>query len=54
MDAVSVEKVCSSNVGKFFWSWILENCIEVQEKEKKSVVLGTRNPQNVKLGIFTS
>ena len=29
----------SSNVGKFFWSWILKDCIKVQEKKKKVVVL---------------
>ena len=26
----------SSNVGKFFWSWILRDCIKVQDKEKES------------------
>ena len=26
----------SSNVGNFFWSWILKDCIEVQEKKKGS------------------
>ena len=25
----------SSNVGKFFWSWFLKDCIEVQEKKRK-------------------
>ena len=25
----------SSNVGKCFWSWILKECIKVQEKERK-------------------
>ena len=44
----------SSNVGNCFWSWILKDCIEVQEKKPKSVVLGSRSPQNVKSGIFTS
>ena len=24
----------SSNVGKFFWSWFLKDCIEVQEKSE--------------------
>ena len=28
----------SLNVGKFFWSWILKDCIEVKEKKKKVVV----------------
>ena len=28
----------SSNVGKFFWSWILKDCIKVQEKKKKNVI----------------
>ena len=29
----------SSNVGKFFWSWILKDCIKVEEKKKKVFVL---------------
>ena len=29
----------SSKVGNLFWSWILKDCIEVQEKKKKVVVL---------------
>ena len=33
----------SSNVGKSFWSWILKDCIKVQEKKKKVVVLCSRN-----------
>ena len=44
----------SSNVVNFLWSWILKECIEVQEKKKKVVVLCSRPPQNVKIGIFTS
>ena len=28
----------STNVGKFFWSWILKDCSEVQEKKKKVLV----------------
>ena len=28
----------TSNIGKFFWSWILKDCIKVQEKKKKNVV----------------
>ena len=43
----------SSNVGKIFWSWILIDCIKVQEKKKKVVVLCSRPPKNVKLGTFT-
>ena len=41
----------------FFWSSILKDCNEVQEKKKKVVkivVLRSRPPQNVKIGIFTS
>ena len=38
----------------FFWSWILQDCIEVQQKKKKVVVLRWRPPQNEKMGIFTS
>ena len=33
----------SSNVGKSFWSWIQKDCIKVQEKKKKVVVLCSRN-----------
>ena len=39
-----------SNVGKLFWSWILKDCIKVQEKKKKVVVFCSRPPLNVKLG----
>ena len=38
----------------FFSSSILKDCIEVQKKEKKIVVLCSRPPWNVKLGSFTS
>ena len=31
-----------------FWSWILKDSFEVQDKKKKVVVLCTRPPQNVK------
>ena len=44
----------SSNGGKFFCSWILKDCIKVQEKKKKVIVLRSRTPQNVKLKRFTS
>ena len=40
----------SSNVGKFFWGWILKDCIKVQEKKKK-VALCSCPQQNVKLGL---
>ena len=43
----------SSNVGKFFWSWILNDCIKVQENKKKVVVFWSCPRQNVKLGSFT-
>ena len=39
----------SSDVGKIFWSWILKDCIKVQEK-KKNVVPCFRPRQKVKLG----
>ena len=29
----------SSNVGNFFWSLTLKDCIEVEEKRKKVIVL---------------
>ena len=38
----------------FFWSLILKDFIEVQEKKKKVVVLCSGPPQNKKLGIFMS
>jgi len=45
----------SSNVdSKFFWRWILKDCIEVREKTKKAVVLCSCPTKNVKLGTFTS
>ena len=37
----------------FFWSWILKHCIIVQEKKKEVIVLCSRPPENVELGIFT-
>ena len=42
----------SSNVGKFIWSLILRDCIKVQEKKKKIVVLCSLPRQNVKLRHF--
>ena len=41
---------CWENV----WSWTLKDCIEIQEKKMKVVVLCSRPPQNVKFGIFTT
>ena len=32
----------SSNIGNFFWSGVLEDCIKVQEKKRKVVVLCSR------------
>ena len=43
----------SSNVGNFFCSWILKDCIKVQEKKRKVVVLCSRPRQNEKIGTFT-
>ena len=31
----------------FFWSWVLKDCIKVQEKKKKIAVLCSRPRQNV-------
>ena len=42
-----------SNVGRFFWSWILKDCIKVQEEKMKVVVLCSRPRQIVKLSTFT-
>ena len=39
-------------LAKFFWSWILKDCIKVQEEKKKVVVLCSRPRHNVKLGTF--
>ena len=45
----------SSNIGNLFqWSCILKDRTEVQGKKTKVVVLCSRFPQNMKLGIFTS
>ena len=42
-------------LANLFWVFIVKDCIEVQEKKKKIVVLCSRSPQNVDLGrIFTS
>ena len=42
----------STNVGDFFWIWILKDWIEVQQKRwKKIVVLCSRSQQNVKVVI---
>ena len=43
-----------TNVGDFFWGWILKDYIKVQEEKKKIVVLCSRLPQNVKLGTVLS
>ena len=43
----------SSNVGKFFWSWILKDRIKVYEKKRKLVVSCSRPRQNVQLDTFT-
>ena len=34
----------SSNVGNIFWTWVLKDCIEVQEKKRKVVALSSRPP----------
>ena len=39
----------SANNGKFFGSWLLKDCIELQEKKKKIAVFYPCPPQNVKL-----
>ena len=35
----------SSTFGKCFWSWIMKDCIKVQEKKKRVVVLCSRPPK---------
>ena len=46
----------SSNVGECYWIWILKDSIRWKEKKKKVVLLCSRPPENVKLGMrsFTS
>ena len=39
-------------LAKFFWSWILKDCIKIQEEKKKVIVLCSRPRHNVKLGTF--
>ena len=41
------------NVGKFFWSWILKDCIKVQEKKKKVVVSCSCPREKVNLGVLS-
>ena len=36
-----------SNVGNFYWSWILKDCIKVLGKKKEVVVLCSRPPQSL-------
>ena len=43
----------SSNVGTFFWSWILKDCIKVQEKKKKVVVSCSCPREKVNLGVLS-
>ena len=42
----------SSNVGEFVWSWILKDCIKVQEKQKRVVVLCSRAPKKREIRQF--
>ena len=37
----------------FFWSSILIDCIEVQEKKEEVLVLRSRPLQNVKIGVMS-
>ena len=39
----------SANNSEFCWSWILNECIKVQKKKKKIVVLCSRPPRNLKI-----
>ena len=39
-------------LAKFFWNWILKDCIKIQEEKKKVIVLCSRPRHNVKLGTF--
>ena len=52
-DAYSISFNSSNVHGKCFWSWILKDCIKVQEKKRKLIVFCSRPRQNVKLGTCT-
>ena len=41
-----------SNAGEFVWSWILKDCIKVQEKQKRVVVLCSRPPKTCEISQF--
>ena len=51
---VNVRAYSRQMFGNFSWSLILKNNTKFQKKKKKIVVLCSRPPQNIKLGIFTS
>ena len=43
----------SSNVGKFFWRWILKAVSKFRNRKRKSFCCCSRSPQNVKIGTLT-
>ena len=45
---------CSVHQMLPIFSGVVKDCIEVQEKKNKVIVVCSCSPQNVKLGIFTS
>ena len=45
---------CSIHQMLPIFSGVVKDCIKVQEKKNKVVILCSRSPQNVKLGIFVS
>ena len=45
-------QVLKTSLGNLFWSSILKDCIEVQEKKKEVAVSCSRPWQKVKLGVF--
>ena len=51
--ALSLSRLIRQTPPFFFCSWILKDCIKVQGKKRKVVVLCSRPPYNVKFGIFT-
>ena len=50
--ALVLSRFICQMLANFFWYWILKDCIKVQEKKRKVVVLCSRpqNKKNVKLG----
>ena len=44
LNRVYLDPLNMSNVGDFFWSWILKDFVQVQKEEGKFVVVCPRSP----------